>query len=203
MVHHINLPPSRLEHPSDFNRHQARFDFYDEYIEYAYEELQGEIDGADASPISDSRCSITEGSAPKSPRLHIQEVPWMSLEDPDELTPRLSSDSGNTNQRHSRSSSEIPASSRSPSSAAAAAAASRSRTSSAPEVIQHSRDSLVACNPINNYDADCSFVRPDGPCASHKSSPNFIIINSPDAEQTVPYASRIVRFFSGVKGPED
>jgi hypothetical protein len=190
---------SRLEHPSDFNRHQARFDFSDDDVQHAYDTFEDETETAVQSlSMSESTNGIIEARAPQSPRLHPQEAPWMSLRDSDELARRLSSDSGHTNSRHSRTSSEVPKSNRSSSSAA-----SRSRTSSAPELMQNARNGIFAYDPISTFDVDGNFVCTEDLSTGHKCHQNLIIINSPDAEQTVPYASRILRFFSGVKGPED
>ena len=202
IAHHVTSEHSRLEHSSDFNRHQARFDFFDDDIRSAYEGLDDETEtDVQSLSMSGSRNGIVEARAPQSPRLHPQEAPWMSLRDSDELARRLSSDSGHPNSRHSRTSSEVPASNRSSSSASAAA--SRSRTSSAPESLQNSRNGVVAYDPANIYDAGGNFVCVEDPSTGLKCRQDLILINSPEAEQTVPYASRIVRFFSGIKGPED
>lgn len=190
--------PSRLEHPSDFNGHLARFDFAEDDINHAYDDPHDETNGAgtDSPSLPDSKNGNADGPAPQSPGLHPQEAPWFSVGDFDVIN--LFSENGHTNQRHSRASSEVPASSRS-SASAAAAAASRSRTSSAPEPTRNGTIHSL----MGTYDSDGSPVHPESTSPDPKSPQNFIIINSPDAEQTVPYASRILRFFSGVKGSED
>lgn len=224
----FDLSPSRLDRVNRFSDQIPRLDFESDDLAHAFDGDENEDDsevesrgraGSNARSLksqSDHPSFDAEEQARTSSPLHF-DAPWLSLKDP-EIIFSFTSDSAPPRERHPRTSSELPLSyltkaitgALGSGPAANGMAPSRSRTASAPELSghlnsEHSRNGnwTVPCSLPAIADVDTDTPPNRTHCPLEGSPQNVIAINGPDAEQTVPFASRVVRFFTGVKGPED
>lgn len=225
-VSNIFTSTSRIERSEDAANTVPWLDYDDDEIEGAFDEDEiGKTEhpvreGTGAQP-SKSKFDHQENEQSASPSSLQLDAPWLSLKDPEQIALALISNHAYFKGRHSRTSSDVP--SLSSAGDALDTVGSRSRTASAPEVFallngssHHTNGFPIASRGkkwpnvgLEEGDADKAAL-PNPLCCSPSpldildpKSQNIVAINGPDAEQTVPYASRVLRFFTGIKGPDD
>lgn len=205
MFPHTARSNSRVERSEDFSRAVLSVKFDDDSLAHAFED-DDPVVGDDIRSLKSDRGDSINGP-PRSPASPLPfEAPWISLNlrDPEELALALPTDGSYSTPRHSRTSSELPPSSLRD---ATPPATSRSRTASAPDLLHyHANNGAPAAMPGGIADFHLNMLSRNaalGETHDDGVAQNIVTINGPDAEQTVPYASRVVRFFSGVKGAEE
>lgn len=217
---------SRVERSENVANTIPWLDYDDDEIENAFDKDEiGETEhqakegtGTRSSKLKFDHQENEQSTSPSSLQL---DVPWLSLKDPEQIALTLISNHSYFKGRHSRTSSDVP--SLSSARDALDTVGSRSQTASAPEVLAHLNGPSHHSNGVptafhgNNWpnvkleddDADGAALptrvccSPPPPEILDPNSQNTVAINGPDAEQTVPYASRVLRFFTGIKGPDD
>lgn len=213
-----------------FSSQIPRLDFDSDDLAHAFDEDQTECDSEVESRGRASSTARSLKSQSDHPSFNLEEqarttsplhfdAPWLSLKDP-EIIFSFTDDSTPSRERHPRTSSELPVSYLAKAITGAlgsgsglatnGGAPSRSRTASAPELSGHinsersrNGDWPPPCSLPAIPDAETEATSSRTHCPLEGNLQNVIAINGPDAEQTVPFVSRVVRFFTGVKGPDD